>query len=62
MENPQNKIELNGCKWSSLNVPGTEIPMPQAVQTSDPLFYVGLFCAATSTYSSGGLVYPESRE
>ena len=24
LENLKNKIGLNGCKWSSLNAPGTE--------------------------------------
>ena len=27
MENYKNKMGLKGCKWSSLNAPGTETPL-----------------------------------
>ena len=31
MENFQNKRGLMGCKWSSLNAPGTETPLSHSV-------------------------------
>ena len=31
MENVWNKCGLTGCKWSSLNAPGTETPLSHSV-------------------------------
>ena len=37
MENFQNKTVLKGCKWSSLNAPGTENPLSQLFLGMDEL-------------------------
>ena len=31
LENSQNKRGLKGCKWSSLNAPGTQTPLSHSV-------------------------------
>ena len=31
MENFENKMSIKGCKWSSLNAPGTETPLSHPI-------------------------------